>query len=363
MSSYTNGNGKVNNGDSSDTLSAMVLGSVMVLPAVLNAAIELKLFDIIATSNDGFMSVFEIASNLPNQHSDLPNRLDRVLCVLASYSLLSVSNRTNDDGTTLRVYGVTSSGKYFIDDENDGGYLGSFTPFTCHKALFGMWSNFKEVIVNEEIDLFKKVNGISMYEYFGKDSQINKIFNKSMTDTCNVEIRKIVEEYKGLEGVSTMVDVGGGSGQSLKTIIAKYPSIKGINFDLPQVIENAPPTPGIQHIGGSMFESVPQGDAILLKSVCHNWSDEQCIQILSNCHKALPPNGKVIIIELAKPDVPEPTDASRFIYGMDNIMFLTVGGKERTLKEYESLGKRSGFVKFQAACRVFSILEVMELYK
>lgn len=44
-------------------------------------------------------------------------------------------------------------------------------------------------------------------------------------------------------------------------------------------------------------------------------------------------------------------------------MFLTVGGKERTLKEYESLGKRSGFVKFQAACRVFSILEVMELYK
>jgi hypothetical protein len=98
--------------------------------------------------------------------------------------------------------------------------------------------------VNEEIDLFKKVNGISMYEYFGKDSQINKIFNKSMTDTCNVEIKRIVEEYKGLEGVSTMVDVGGGSGQSLKTIIAKYPSIKGINFDLPQVIENAPPTPG-----------------------------------------------------------------------------------------------------------------------
>jgi isoliquiritigenin 2'-O-methyltransferase len=151
MSSYTNGNGngKVNNnvvetqtpqtGGSSDTLSAMVLGSVMVLPAVLNAAIELKLFDIIASSNDGFMSVFEIASKLPNQHSDLPNRLDRVLCVLASYSLLSVSNRTNDDGTTLRVYGVTSSGKYFVDDENDGGYLGSFTPFTCHKALFGMW--------------------------------------------------------------------------------------------------------------------------------------------------------------------------------------------------------------------------------
>jgi len=45
------------------------------------------------------------------------------------------------------------------------------------------------------------------------------------------------------------------------------------------------------------------------------------------------------------------------------MIFLTDGGKERTLKEYESLGKRSGFVKFQSACRVFSVLEVMELYK
>ena len=91
--------------------------------------------------------------------------------------------------------------------------------------------------------------------------------------------------------------------------------------------------------------------------------DEQCIQILSNCHKALPPNGKVVIIEFTKPENPEPTIASRFLSSMDNIMFLTDGGKERTLKEYESLGKRSRFVKFQSACRVFSVLEVIELYK
>jgi len=140
MSSYSNGkeNHVVETHDSSDTVSAMVLGSIMVFPAVLNAAIELKLFDIIA-SNGGFMSAYEIALKLPTQHSDLPNRLDRVLCVLASYSLLSVSIRTNEDGTTVRVYRVTPSGKYFVNDENDDGFLGSFTPFKCHKALFGMW--------------------------------------------------------------------------------------------------------------------------------------------------------------------------------------------------------------------------------
>ncbi|RHN52089.1 putative methyltransferase [Medicago truncatula] len=93
MSSYSNG--KENHvveihtpqidHDSSNTLPAMVLGSTMVFPAILNAAIELKLFDIIA-SNGGFMSAYEIALKLPTQHSDLPNRLDRMLCVLAILS-------------------------------------------------------------------------------------------------------------------------------------------------------------------------------------------------------------------------------------------------------------------------------------
>jgi isoliquiritigenin 2'-O-methyltransferase len=123
--------------DDSDTLSAMVLGANLVFPAVLNAAIQLNLFEIIG---DGFMSSFEIASKLPTQHSDLPNRLDRMLRLLASYSLLSISTRTNDDGSIMSVYGITPSGKYFCYDENsDHGYLGSFTSFMCHPALIGLW--------------------------------------------------------------------------------------------------------------------------------------------------------------------------------------------------------------------------------
>ncbi|CAK8540685.1 unnamed protein product [Lathyrus sativus] len=346
--------------DDSDALLAMVLGANMVFPAVLNAAIELKLFEIIG---DEFKSAIEIASELPAQHSDLPNRLERMLRLLASYSLLSVSTRTNGDGSKVRVYGVTGSGKYFVNDENDGGYLGSFTSFMCHRALLGMWLNFKEAVIDPEVDLFKKVNGMNKYEYFGTDPQINQLFNRSMTDTSKVHIKRILDVYKGFEGVSTLVDVGGSSGQSLKMIIAKYPSIKAINFDLPQVIDNAPPITGVEHVRGSMFDSIPQGDAIILKAVCHNWSDEKCIEILSNCHKALPPNGKVIIIELAQPEDPEPTNAFRMIATIDNIMFIDPGGRERTPKEYESLGKQSGFSKLQVVCRALSIIEIMELYK
>lgn len=99
--------------------------------------------------------------------------------------------------------------------------------------------------MESEIDLFKKVHGISIYDYFEKDPQINEIFNKSMTETCTAHMKGILEIYKGYEGLTTLVDVGGGNGQSLKMILSKYPSIiKAINFDLPQVIENAPPFSG-----------------------------------------------------------------------------------------------------------------------
>jgi len=102
----------------------------------------------------------------------------------------------------------------------------------------------KEAIIEPEINIFEKVHGIPIYEYFEKDPQINNIFNNSMTDTCTVHMKRILEIYKGYEGISTLVDVGGGNGQSLKMIISKYPSIKAINFDLPQVIEHAPPSTG-----------------------------------------------------------------------------------------------------------------------
>ncbi|CAK8573249.1 unnamed protein product [Lathyrus sativus] len=352
--------------EDSDCLSAMVLTTNLVYPAVLNAAIDLNLFEIIAkaTPPGAFISPSQIASQLPssNQHSDLPNRLDRMMRLLASYSLLTSSTRTSEDGITERVYGLSSVGRYLVPDETRG-YLASFTTFLCYPALLQVWMNFKEAVVDEDIDLFKKVHGVTKYEYMGEDKKMNKVFNKSMVDVCATEMKRMLEIYTGFDGISTLVDVGGGSGQNLKMIISKYPSIKGINFDLPQVIENAPPIPGIQHVGGNMFESVPQGDAMILKAVCHNWSDEKCIQFLSKCHKALSPNGKVILVEFILPEEPTSTEESKLVSTLDNLMFITVGGRERTEKQYENLGKLSGFSKFRVACRAFSCLGVIEFYK
>ncbi|KAK7343820.1 hypothetical protein VNO77_12865 [Canavalia gladiata] len=350
--------------EDSACLNAMLLSTNLVYPAVLNAAIDLNLFDIIAkaTPPGSFMSSHEIASKLPTQHSDLPNRLERMLRLLASYSILTTSTHTNDHGCTHTLYGLSQIGRYLVPHQSRG-YLASFTTFLCYPPLLQVLMNFKEAVVDEDIDLFKNIHGITKYQYMEKDQKMNHIFNKAMADVCATEMKRILEIYTGFQGISTLVDVGGGNGQNLKMIISNYPSIKGINFDLPQVIQNAPLLPGIEHVGGDMFASVPQGEAMILKAVLHNWSDEKCIEILSNCHKALPPYGKVIVVEFILPEEPEQTEESQFVSTLDNLMFITVGGRERTQKQYENLGKLSGFSKFQVVCRAFSSLGVMEFYK
>ncbi|KAI4317441.1 hypothetical protein L6164_025308 [Bauhinia variegata] len=98
-------------------------------------------------------------------------------------------------------------------------------------------------------------------------------------------------------------------------------------------------------------------------AVCHNWPDDKCEEILRNCYKAQPLNGKVIVVEFILPETPEATDAFNLVSGLDNLMFIIVGGKERTEKEFKNLCKRSGVSKFQVACCAMSALGVMEFHK
>ncbi|XP_027364679.1 isoliquiritigenin 2'-O-methyltransferase-like [Abrus precatorius] len=344
-------------------LYAMLLCTSQVFPSVLNASIELNLFDIIAnaTPHGGTVSASQIASKLPNQYPGLPNRLERMLRLLASYSLLTCSPHTNQDGSIERFFGISAVGKYFVSDEKRG-CAGAITKFLNYPAMSQLWPNLKDAILDSENDLFQKVHGMPLFKYTEKDPKLNNAFIGAMVNTSTIETNRILEVYKGYEGVSTLVDVGGNTGKNLQLIVAKYPTIKGINFDLPQVIEKAPAYPGIENVGGDMFKHVPQGDAIILKGVLHNWSHEQCLTVLRNCYNALPQGGKVIVIEFLPSEVSE-SNESKLIFTLDNIMYITNGGKERSNKEYESLCKLSGFSRFQVACRAFFTLGIIEFYK
>jgi len=177
-----------------------------------------------------------------------------------------------------------------------------------------------------------------------------------------VFMEEVVSKYKGFDGVKSLVDVGGGDGSILSRIISKHPHIiKAINFDLPSVIINASSaSSGIENVAGDMFISIPKGDAIFMKWILHGWDDEHCVKILRNCYQSIPENGKVIVIDMVIPDLPEDTLLDRSSLQFELLMMnMNPSGKERTKREFEILARLAGFssvqVTFTSLC--FSVVE------
>ena len=133
----------INNNDVA-CLDALWLSCGQVYPAVLNAAIELNLFEIIVEGNSEGMSASEIASKLPNhhQHPDTPQRLDRMLFLLASHSLLTWSKRLikkeEEEEGVERLYSLSPTGRYLIADD-DGASFASLSKLCCHPAYVSVW--------------------------------------------------------------------------------------------------------------------------------------------------------------------------------------------------------------------------------
>ncbi|KAK3194498.1 hypothetical protein Dsin_025808 [Dipteronia sinensis] len=119
----------------------------------------------------------------------------------------------------------------------------------------------------------------------------------------------------------------------------------------------------VEHIGGDMFESVPKGDAIFMKWILHDWSDEHCLRLLKNCYKSIPEDGKLIVVETILPDFPEANTATKAAFQIDVLMMTqNPGGKERSRQEYMALATGAGFsgIRFEtSACNSW----VMEFYK
>ncbi|KAJ1377724.1 Winged helix-like DNA-binding domain superfamily [Sesbania bispinosa] len=321
--------------------------SSIVFPLTLQAVTELGIFDIIAKSGEGAkLSANDIASQIGTNNPEAPIMLDRLLRYLASYSVLHCSilqdTQRLGSGSPQRLYSLTPASKYFLTDA-DGVSLGPFLALLMDKVPSQSWTKLKEVILEGGV-AFKRVYGMHLFEYTRVDTGFNDVFNKGMLSSTTVTMKTILELYTGFEHINRLVDVGGGLGVNLKLITSKYPHIQGVNFDLPHVIEQAPSYVGVEHVGGDMFEGVPEGDAIFMKWILHDWGDEHCVKLLKNCYKAIPGDGKVIIVDTILPNVPQTTTTTKNAFTYDLFMLAQFpGGKERTQQEFMELATKSGF--------------------
>lgn len=344
---------------------AMQLVLSSVLSMSLHTAIELGVFDIIAKAGEGAeLSPAEIAAELSTNNPEAPAMLDHILRMLASHSVLNctvVGESNSESNKFQRLYSLGPVAKYFVTNE-DGVSFGNLMALAQDKISLESWSQLKDAILEGGIP-FNRAHGVHAFEYLGKDQRYNKVFNKAMYSNSTITVKNILKRYTGFSNLKQLVDVGGGVGATLNLITSKYPHVKGINFDLPHVIAHAPSFPGVEHVGGNMFDKVPTGDAILLKLVLHDWSDEHCLKILSNCYKALPDDGKVIILDTVFPVKPETSNAAKGTSLVDVLMMTQhVGGKERSHEEFQALATNAGFSAIKFECFVCNFW-VMELFK
>ncbi|GAB4826142.1 Caffeic acid 3-O-methyltransferase [Ancistrocladus abbreviatus] len=342
---------------------AMTLISGSVHAMVLKTVVELDVFEIIKRAGPGaHLSSAEIAAQLPaNSNPDITIVLDRLLRLLASYSVLTCTLRSPPGGGSVeRLYGLAPVCKYLTKNE-DGVSLAPFHLLLQDKDVMQAWSCLKDQVLEGGI-AFNKAYGMPLLEFLGVDARHQQLVKDTMSNHSTLITKKLLETYKGFEGVSTLVDVGGGTGATLNMILSKYPSIRGINYDLSYVIREAPPYPGVEHVAGDFFVSIPEGDAMFMKYTFHTFGDEQCLRILKNCYAALPDYGKVIICEHVLPVVPETSDYAKTVFVVDTLMLAHNQGKERTEEEFKALGKEAGFRGFQVACSAYD-MKIIELFK
>ncbi|KAK4429671.1 Caffeic acid 3-O-methyltransferase [Sesamum alatum] len=276
-----------------------------IFPMALDAAIQLDLFEIIARAGDGAqLSRSDIASQLPATNDGAAAVLDSLLRLLATHSLLTCSVSRLESGGIERRYGVAPAGKFFVGDENGV----SFAQFGTFFLAGAKNLCFKDAILKGG-NFSQRNNGKSYYDMTISNLTYSKKFNDAMRAHSTVLMRKVVKVYDGFASLDSIVDVGGGTGATLNIIITKYPSIRGINFDLPHVLHNLSAYNGIEHISGDMFVKYQR--------------------------------------EMPSYSRPQIDVHEKYASGMDMIMSTVLEGKERTEYEFEILATKVEFAKFK----------------
>jgi O-methyltransferase/methyltransferase family protein len=234
-----------------------------------------------------------------------------------------------------------------------GATLQSDAPGAARSTVLALageffWASWGEVLhsVRTGETGIEKALGVSEYEYLDSHPEDAWHFNAAMIGYHGEEASAIVDAYD-CSGTGTVIDVGGGSGNLLATLLAANPSLRGVLFERPQVLPDAErnlKAAGVaercEFVGGDFLEAVPNGGDVYIVSHCiHNWDEENCLRILHNCRRAMPPHGRLLIVEavVRAGDAPDPAKL------LDVAMLVVPGGEERSEDEYRALLDKAGF--------------------
>ncbi|MGV9454533.1 methyltransferase [Streptomyces sp. NPDC003635] len=288
-----------------------------------------------------------------------PDALRRLLRVLESLGFV-------ERPASADLFALTSLGEVLRSDATP--------PARALADLFTspvVWRPWGELVhsVRTGGPAFESVFGMPAFPYLGRHPDTAALFNAGMADVSQGAAEAVSAGYD-FSGFRTVVDVGGGNGALLGTLLTTCPDSRGVLFDTPtgvreagEVLDAAGVADRCTVTTGDFFTAVPPGaDAYVLKSVIHDWDDDHARTLLTRCRQAMPAHARLLVIEAVLPDEDgPPADVTAALSDLN--MLVMVGGRERTEKEYAALLTSAGLelvhVSAPLAPTHFQVLEAI----
>jgi len=253
--------------------------------------------------------------------------------------------------TSVGILTESADGTFRMDAA--GELLRTNAPESMRNAalLYGndwLWQAYGNTLYSIQTgkSAFSRLHGRTFYEFLEQHADASAAFYAAMDDFSRGEMVAILDAYC-FDGVNSVMDVGSGPGVLLAAILQVYPQLRGAGFDTGSAeseftrrFDDAGLRGRAAFVAGDFFRELPKGyDLYLLKSVLHNWDDDACRRIINVCRQALSSTARLLIIERVISDASPSTEAKLF----DINMLVTLGGRERTEREYSTLLEEGGF--------------------
>ena len=327
-------------------------------PALVGKALELLGVRDIWRSNILYagaeLGVFDSVDDMPKPSETIADELGtdpsytyRFLRALAHYGLLAEHEN--------RQFTLTSLGELFQTDHSQS--VDHAVRFFRSREQRLVWLQLPDVIREGGTTGWVREFGERGFDHMEANPELSEAFNGTMTVFSQIQAPQVVATLGDYDfsTFSHICDIGGSHGYLLCLLLQANPHLEGSVLELENVVEEEDRhwasklgvSDRCTYIAGDMFESVPEADGYVVKSVLHDWTDDECVDILRTVRENAPPDGRLFVVEPLMPP-PGTTDATDPSGHHDTVpsdinMMVGAGGRERTLSEFEALLDRSGW--------------------
>ncbi|MDQ3549112.1 MAG: methyltransferase [Chloroflexota bacterium] len=272
-----------------------------------------------------------------------------------------LSRRRSDwNATVARRSGSTASVGIFAEDE-DGrfrltplaeplrsdvpGSVRAFGIMLGEEWSWRPWGHLSDSMATGQ-SAFEHSYGMGIFAYLADRPEASAIFDAAMTGRTGTDDDAVTAAYD-FSAFQTVVDVAGGRGSLLASILRANPDAQGILLEQAHVIPEARQYLDAAGVGQRcelaavdiLASGMAGGDAYVLKKIVHDWDDEHALRILVQCRRVMPATGRLLVVET----VIQPGNDPAFGKLTDVAMLVWTGGKERTEAEFRALLAAAGF--------------------